>query len=54
MVDETMNTNVNDPDFSKFDRSENNGQIIELIHIMSKKPFKYLDKFAPYSDVIFI
>ena len=54
MVDETMNENVNDPDFSKFDqvRKQWPNHKIES-HIMSKKPFKYLDKLAPYSDVIY-
>ena len=54
MVDKSMNSNVKDPDFSKFDqvRKQWPNHRIES-HIMSKNPIQYLDKFTPYSDVIY-
>jgi len=54
MVDKTMNSDVEDPDFSKFDevRKKWPNHRIES-HIMSKNPLKYVDKFTPYSDVIY-
>ena len=54
MVDKSMNTNVSDPDFSKFDqvRKKWPNHRIES-HIMSKNPLQYIEKFAPYSDVIY-
>jgi ribulose-phosphate 3-epimerase len=54
MVDKTMNSNVSDPDLSKFDevkRTWPNHKIES--HIMSKNPTKYVDKFAAFSDVIY-
>lgn len=54
MVDKSMNSNVNDPDISKFDEVKKiwpNHKIES--HIMSKNPTKYIDKFSVYSDVIY-
>jgi ribulose-phosphate 3-epimerase len=53
-VDETMNQNVGEPDFNKFLEIKKKwpNHRIES-HIMSKKPSKYIDKFATYSDVIY-
>ena len=54
MVDKSMNANVSDPDFSKFDevRKQWPNHRIES-HIMSKNPLQYIEKFTPYSDVIY-
>ena len=54
MVDKSMNLNVDDPDFTKLDevRKQWPNHRIES-HIMSKRPHKYLDKFLPFSDVIY-
>jgi ribulose-phosphate 3-epimerase len=53
-VDKTMNSNVDEPDFNKFLEIKKKwpNHRIES-HIMSKKPSKYIDKFATYSDVIY-
>ena len=53
-VDKTMNSNVGEPDFNKFLEIKKKwpNHRIES-HIMSKKPSKYIDKFATYSDVIY-
>ena len=54
MVDKSMNPNVSNPDFSKLDqiRKQWPNHRIES-HIMSKNPLQYLDKFIPFSDVIY-
>ena len=54
MVDKSMNPNVSNPDFSKFDQVRKRwpNHRIES-HIMSKNPLQYLDKFIPFSDVIY-
>ena len=54
MVDKSMNPNVSNPDFSKFDQIRKRwpNHRIES-HIMSKNPLQYLDKFIPFSDVIY-
>ena len=54
MVDKTMNSNVNDPDLTKFEEIKKiwpNHRIES--HIMSKHPKKYIDKLSIYSDVIY-
>ena len=54
MVDKTMNENVSEPDFLKFNQIKEKwpNHRIES-HIMSKKPNKYLKKIIPHSDVIY-
>ena len=54
MVDKTINSNVNDPDLTKFEEIKKiwPNHRIEL-HIMSKNPKKYIDKLSIYSDVIY-
>lgn len=54
MVDKTMNENVSEPDFLKFNQIKKKwpNHRIES-HIMSKKPNKYLKKIIPHSDVIY-
>ena len=53
MVDKSMNPNVSNPDFSKFDQIRKRwpNHRIES-HIMSKNPLQYLDN-IPFSDVIY-
>ncbi len=54
MVDKTMNENVSEPNFLKFNQIKEKwpNHRIES-HIMSKKPNKYLKKIIPHSDVIY-
>ena len=53
-VDKSMNENVDEPNFQKFDEIKKKwpNHRIES-HIMSKRPFKYIDQFSKYSDVIY-
>lgn len=54
MVDNTMNSNVNDPDLTKFEEIKKiwpNHKIES--HIMSRNPRKYIDKLSIYSDIIY-
>ena len=53
-VDKSMNEDVNEPDFNKFNqiRKKWPNHRIES-HIMSKNPSRYIDQFSKYSDVIY-
>ncbi len=53
-VDKSMNEDVNEPDFNKFNqiRKKWPNHRIES-HIMSKNPSRYIDQFSRYSDVIY-
>ncbi len=53
-VDKSMNEDVNEPDFNKFNQIRKRwpNHRIES-HIMSKNPSRYIDQFSRYSDVIY-
>ncbi len=53
-VDKTMNQNVGEPNFDKFNQIKNKwpNHRIES-HIMSKTPIRYIEMLSKYSDVIY-